>query len=99
MLPTKEEMLSKATTFVILERNRKTGQPEVAIVLRDKNPNKWAVSVDRMGVVNRDLEDVYEPSPSNRTDDFKTNTRFSLEEAWELAEKFIEKYKLREVAE
>lgn len=95
MVPTKEEMLSKATSFTVLERDRRTGRPEISIVLRDRNPTRWAISLDGMGVLTRDLEDVYEPSPSNRTDEFIQNTRFSLEEAWELAEKFIEKEDLR----
>lgn len=97
MLPSPEKMLSLATSFVVMERDRQTGQPEIAIILRDRAPNKWAVQFDGMFVVNRDLEDVYEPSPSNRTDEFKATTRFSLEEAWEIAEKFIVKHNLRKV--
>ncbi len=95
MLPSKEEMLSKATSFTVLERDKKTGRPEISIVLRDRNPNKWAISLDGMGVLTRNFEYVYEPSPSNRSDEFIASTRFSLEEAWELAEKFIEKEDLR----
>lgn len=40
-------------------------------------------------VLNRDLEWCYEPLPSNRTEDFIKNTRFTFDEAVELLKKLL----------
>lgn len=93
-MPTKKELLEKARKFVLLERDRQLGQPQIAIEWRDIG--RWAITVDGFPeVVDRDLNTVWEPSPSNRDDDFLDRTRFPFDEAWEIAEQFIQKHNLR----
>ena len=87
-----EARLAKARKFVLLERNRGMYRmPEVAVCWRNKD--KWAVVLDGMDVINESLVATHEPSPSNRSDEFKSVTRFSLDEAWRLAEKVIAFFK------
>lgn len=57
----------------------------VWVELRNRKEMKWAVS-NGSGVYNRLGEWEYEPMPSSRTDEFFARTRYSLEEAWEIAE-------------
>jgi hypothetical protein len=65
------ERLSIVTHFQFSER--------VSIIWRQGN--LWSVSECGLAL-NRDGDWEYEPSPSNRTDEFKARTRFHLEEAF-----------------
>ncbi len=57
-----------------------------------KNPNKdhWAVTRGGAVLNNDDLEFEYEPIPSARTNDFIGRTRFNLEEAKALLQRYID---------
>ncbi len=87
-MPTEKEMLTKARKFVLLERDRHSGQAEIALEWRGEE--KWAIVIDRMGIVlDKDLNLLDEPLPSGRSDEFLARTRFDLKTAWMLAEQFI----------
>ena len=53
----------------------------------------WAIGVEGSGVLSRDGFREYEPSPSNRSDEFKRQTRFKFDEAIQLAKEFILSHK------
>jgi len=72
---------------------------QVSVELRRRDPtgkaNLWAVMVDGL-VLNLNGELESEPSPSNRSNDFLSKTRFPLLKAFRVAEDYIEKHILRE---
>lgn len=74
---TEQEMLARATRFQVAED----------IAVEKRGENAWCVSVYGT-VVDRDLNRHYEPSPSNRTDEFIAATRFTLEEAFNIAQRY-----------
>lgn len=80
-MPTEKEMLNMATCFQISED----------LTIEKRGENKWCVKVFGFTVVNRNLERLGEPMPSNRTDEFIEATRFSLEEAFEIAQAYLAK--------
>lgn len=49
----------------------------------------WVVSVHGSNVLNKDCELEHEPLPSSRDEAFISRTRFSLEEAEALVERFL----------
>ena len=76
------EILSRyATRFEIAE--------DIAIERRGEN--LWCVTVFGGTVLDRDLNRHYEPSPSNRTDEFIAATRFDLDQAYSIAKRYEEK--------
>jgi hypothetical protein len=79
---TEQEMLARATRFQLAED----------IAVEKRGVNSWCVSVFRT-VVDRDLKRRYEPSPSNRTDEFIAATRFNLEEAFDIAQRYYGRVK------
>ncbi len=82
MVYTTEQKLSMATRFQLNE--------DVAIEKRGED--KWCVNIFG-SVLDCDLNRYYEPMPSNRTDEFINMTRFSLEEAFDIANRYCEKMK------
>ena len=84
-----EKMLSYARKFVLVERNRNLPDAQAEVAIEWRNVDAWAIVIDRMDVLNKNGELEYEPMPSGRTNEFKERTRYSFEEAWEVAEKFI----------
>lgn len=78
---TDQEMLAMATRFQIAE--------DVFVEKRGKD--KWCVRAFGNTVVDRDLKRQYEPMPSSRTDEFVAATRFTLDEAFDIAKKFNER--------
>ena len=77
-----EKRLAAASEFSFGER--------ITIMRRKQRDgtSKWSVNDDSNGsVLNADGEWEYEPSPSNRSDEFIAATRFTFEEAWAKAEK------------
>lgn len=76
---TEQEMLSLAICFQIDED----------IFIEKRGNEKWCVKVFA-SVLDRDLNRHYEPMPSNRNDEFINNTRFSLDEAFDIAKKYCE---------
>ena len=80
---TDKEMLNMATCFQISED----------INIEKRGETKWCVKYFGNSVVNRDLNRQYEPMPSSRTEEFIEATRFSLEEAFEIANAYQEKLK------
>lgn len=74
---TEQEMLALATRFEIAED----------IAVEKRGENSWCVSVFGT-VVDRDLNRHYEPMPSNRTEEFIAATRFTLDEAFDIAQRY-----------
>lgn len=58
---------------------------EIYLKLRDTTKNLWAIVYRDLVWDNKENTFIYEPSPSNRSEDFLKNTRFILEEAKEIA--------------
>lgn len=79
---TDQELLSKAVKFEISKTED--------IFIEKRGENSWCVSMYGT-VIDRHLERHYEPSPSNRTQEFIDRTRFSLDEAFEIAYRYITK--------
>ena len=78
---TDQEMLAMATRFQIAED----------IAIEKRGEGKWCVQAFGGTVVDRDLNRHYEPMPSSRTEEFIAATRFSLDEAFDIAKKFNER--------
>ena len=73
------EILSQyATRFQIAED----------IAIEKRGEGKWCVQVFGGTVLDRDLNRHYEPMPSSRTEEFITATRFTLEEAFDIAQRY-----------
>ena len=62
-----------------------------AVYVQYRGSGKYIITPDRHDVINRDGEVEWEPSPSNRDDDFIERTRFELEEALTIAERYYYK--------
>jgi len=73
-----ESMLNRAVRFQVGED----------VYVEKRGENAWCVSAFGGTVVDRDLQRHYEPMPSNRTEEFIAATRFSLEEAFDIAQRF-----------
>ena len=78
---TKDEMLKLATCFMIAED----------ITVEKRGDEKWCVLVFGQSVLDKDMNRIYEPSPSNRSEEFIKSTRFSLNDAFYLALEYKEK--------
>lgn len=76
---TEQEMLARATRFEIAED----------VFVEKRGENSWCVSVFGT-VVDRDLKRCYEPMPSSRTEEFIAATRFTLEEAFDIAQRYAD---------
>lgn len=73
-----EEMLKLATRF----------QYDTDISIEKRSENQWCVCVGSGWVLSKEADVMFEPMPSNRTDDFIAATRFTLAQAFEIAERF-----------
>jgi hypothetical protein len=73
-----ESMLNRAVRFQVGED----------IHIEKRGENRWCVSAFGGTVVDRDLQRHHEPMPSNRTEEFIAATRFSLEEAFDIAQRY-----------
>jgi hypothetical protein len=58
------------------------------IAIEKRGENRWCVSAFGGTVVDRDLQRHYEPMPSSRTEEFIAATRFDLDEAFEIAQRY-----------
>jgi len=74
---TDQEMLARAVRFQIGED----------VFVEKRGENRWCVSVFGT-VVDRELQRHYEPMPSSRTEEFIAATRFDLNEAFDIAQRF-----------
>lgn len=75
---TNEEMLARAVRFQVGED----------VFVEKRGEDAWCVSAFGGTVVDRDLQRHYEPMSSNRTEEFIAATRFSIEEAFDIAERY-----------
>ena len=75
-----EAKLSKVISFHISED----------VYLEKRGEGIWCVRVFGGTVVDRDLNRHYEPMPSNRSEEFISSTRFTLDEAFQIANRYIE---------
>lgn len=75
---TDQEMLARAVRFQIADD----------IHIEKRGENRWCVSAFGGTVVDRELQRHYEPMPSNRTEEFIAATRFTLAEAFDIAQRF-----------
>jgi hypothetical protein len=82
MVYTDTEKLSMATRFKFDE--------DADVTIEKRGKDTWCVSVFG-SVLDRELNRHYEPMPSNRTDEFVEMTRFSLDEAFNIANDYCEK--------
>lgn len=78
----KLQMFELATSFKLDEE----------LTIEKRGQNQWCVKYFN-DVVNRNLDRQYEPMPSNRTSEFINDTRFTLDEAFDIARKYLEKIK------
>jgi hypothetical protein len=76
------EKLSMVTRFKFDE--------DLDVTIEKRGYNSWCVSVFG-SVLDRELNRHYEPMPSSRTDEFIEMTRFSLDEAFNIANDYCEK--------
>jgi len=74
----------------LFKLNKITFSEQIHVELRGTAEDSWSV-VYRGDVVASDLAAEWEPSPSNRDDEFLKRTRFKLDGAQELALKFFKK--------
>jgi hypothetical protein len=82
-----QALLDKAIEFEF----RATPRLRVVLRGRDRSGNRlWAVTDGRLGIVTRDLEWTIEPPPEERSAAFLQATRFSLEDACEIALEIVE---------
>lgn len=58
------------------------------VFVEKRGEGKWCVRAFGNTVVDRDLKRQYEPMPSSRTDEFIAATRFSLDEAFDIARRY-----------
>lgn len=58
------------------------------LTIEKRGPDSWCVAAGSSVCINDALEKEYEPMPSWRSEDFIKRTRFSLEKAFELAERY-----------
>ena len=75
---TEQEMLARAVRFQVSED----------VYVEKRGEDAWCVSAFGGTVVDRDLQRHYEPMSSNRTEEFIAATRFSLVEAFDIAERY-----------
>ena len=77
------EMLKLATRF----------QLEEDVSIEKRGASSWCVKVIDTSVLDRNLNRLHESMPSNRTQEFIDSTRFTLDEAFQLATAYILKEK------
>lgn len=58
------------------------------VFVEKRGEGKWCVRAFGNTVVDRDLNRQYEPMPSSRTEEFIAATRFSLDEAFDIARRY-----------
>jgi hypothetical protein len=75
-----ESMLNRAVRFQVAKD----------VFVEKRGEDAWCVNVFGGTVLDRDLQRHYEPSPSSRTDEFIAATRFSLKEAMDIADRYLE---------
>ena len=75
-----EELLALATRFT-LSRD---------LSIERRGEGKWAVLTSTGSRVTQGLEARWEPMPSSRDDDYERDTLFSLDEAFDLAERYMQ---------
>lgn len=86
-----EQLLTHATEFKFLPAGAEPGQADVdhfSVRVSLRGPGRYAVV--HMGSCWDGKEWVYESLPSNRTDAFKMQSRFPLDEAVELARELVD---------
>lgn len=76
-----EKLISTAIAFEI--------SPDV--VVEKRGNDTWCVKIFGSTVLDKNLQRHHEPMPSNRSDEFISKTRFTLDTAIDLAYKWIEK--------
>jgi hypothetical protein len=97
---TDEELLSKASEFVLMEFDPTDHRPiprirsvRVARRFRIKNIPTWAIYDDCNSCLNHDGQWEYEPQPSSRTDEFLARCQwFDRDEAIQFTQNYMEKY-------
>jgi hypothetical protein len=93
-----EELLAKATVFTFNAlpdevRFESDESHYFDVTVEKRSQDTWAVK-HRNNCFNTNLAGVYESLPSNRTDEFIANYRFTLAEAVEIAERLSHVIKL-----
>ena len=75
---TAEDLLALAVKFRVAED----------LYVEKRGAEQWAVTTASGCCVSTDLRSVYEPLPSNRSEEFMEKCRFTLDEALDIAERF-----------
>lgn len=78
---TDKEKLAMATSFQVAED----------LTIEKRGESTWCVKYFGSTVLDRELERHYEPMPSGRTEEFIAATRFTLDEAFEIASAYVMK--------
>lgn len=87
---TKLKLFDRATRFELTNPADLGARIVVEIRSYREDSDVWAVTNGAEGCYNlKKQEWVYEPSPSNRTDEFIEQTRYPLDQAWEIAQQLF----------
>ncbi len=76
---TPNEMLKLATRFDLGDD----------VTIEKRGQDKWCVKVFETTVLDKGLHRIFEAMPSSRTPEFIASTRFSLDEAFEIATRYM----------
>jgi hypothetical protein len=76
---TQEEMLKLATRFDLGDD----------VTIEKRGRDKWCVKVFETTVLDKGLHRIFEAMPSSRTQEFIDSTRFTLDEAFEIATRYM----------
>lgn len=59
------------------------------VTIEKRGQDKWCVKVFETTVLDKGLHRIFEAMPSSRTPEFISSTRFTLEEAFEIATRYM----------
>jgi hypothetical protein len=102
-----KELLEKAIAFELFpydKTHRRVTYRDVIVEMlsqiiiqnRGRDPEAWVVVMSSFVLSKSQNEFVYDPSPSNRTDEDLIDTRFSsAQEAFSFGRKFLENYTVK----
>lgn len=81
-----ESLLNKATCFLIWRLDEDCFF-NITVEKTDYEKDLWAIVRSNRVWSKKEQQFIYVPLPSNRSDDFWEDTRFSLQDALEIAQK------------
>lgn len=76
MVPDIEQLDNYATTYSLGDNNIYSRPITIELRAQIDGPDRWAAVMDKTWCLSKDMEWLYEPMPSNRSDEFISKTRF-----------------------